>query len=276
MRKRLQDQAKPIKVQHQESIEEQQKEEEEEKQRQSYLLQCVDRLTETLSLPRTLIKFYQEYRDTVKKIHECYQSTNLKLLEKYFNTLKISELLFLLAYLKTCFPEEQKEIQKRGFRTYLDQARISMDEPKRFLGKMMQDILFQDYLIFTSFTYQNEKRIRFLDTFLTQPEQLPNIVDGFTTQEREWFSNIEQDNEKAMEDHWNEMLLAVVEQYSNLNKASRYLERLAQFAAKQVAAGNWSANTPLEVLEKIESEHVSLFSACHVVPLVSVFDRTFS
>lgn len=276
LRKRLQDQAKPIKVQHQESIEEQQKEEEEEKQRQAYLLQCVDRLTESLSRPRTLIKFYQEYSNSFEKIQEYYQSTDLKLLEEYFATLKISELLFLLAYLKTCFPEEQKEIQKRGFRTYLDQARISMDEPKRFLGKMMQDILFQDYLIFTSFTYQNEKRIRFLDTFLTQPEQLPNIVDGFTSQEREWFSNIEQDNEKAMEDHWNEMLLAVVEQYSNLNKASRYLERLAQFAAKQVAVGNWSANTPLEVLEKIESEHVSLFSACHVVPLVSVFDRTFS
>ena len=276
LRERLLHRAEPIKIQHQESIEEQQKEEEEEKQRQAYLLQCIDRLTESLSRPRTLVKFYVEYGIILEQIQNAYEIPKKKLPQEFVETLKMSELTFLLAYLKICFEKEYNEIKKSGFQPYLEQVRTSKDENKRFLGKVMQDTLFQDYIILNSYTYHNNKRIQFLDTYLDDPAKLPNVVSKFIDEEKEWLSLIEQNNSEEMEKHWMGMLSLVVNKYSGLDKNIAYLERLIQFAEHQVMCGSWDVNIPLQVFEYIDSNTMNMFGGCHIAPLASLIDKKFS
>lgn len=194
----------------------QQKEESERKR--DYLYSCIAKLEDQLSLPRTTHKFCRVYYDTYETLMAYYKSIAADKLQQYFEFLQLSKLLFLWAYFSVCYPVEFEEIRKSGFEFYIDQTWKKQDEPKRFLCKLMENILFSDSILAPNFSYQNQKQIRLLNVFLTCPQELPSIIDGFTTQEHEWFAAIEQDNQKAMEENWDEMLFVVVQQYPYLEK----------------------------------------------------------
>ena len=251
--------------------------ENEAKNRQAYLYACLDRLGEPLSYPRTILKFYKVYQGICERLGECYQSQSPGQVKEYFESLKLPALLFLLAYVEVCFPIEWEEIQRSGFRNYLNQIQEDPGEPKRFLLEFMQNTLFRDEPHPFANAYQKNKQIRFLDTLLNSPEELPNIANGFTTQEQEWFDAIQKGNKHAIEANWYDMLRIVVEQYSKLDNGRVYLERLIQFAKEQVTLGHWKVDMLLQIFRQDNLNQLdSLNNKDCIVPLVSLFDQAIS
>ena len=244
------------------------------KNRQADVLTYMERLEETLSRPRTLTKFYEAYHRLCMSLREHYGTPHPEELPAYFEFLKLSELLFLLAYLEACFPTELEDIQRKGFQSYLSHGEERREEPKSFLTALMEGMLFQYHV---TPSYQSREQIRFLNTFLADPEQLPNIVNGFTTQEEAWFGAIDKNDEEAMAANWNEMVCAVAEQYHRLKETGHnYLEQLMNFAQKQVQSNSWSVDVPFRIFEYMETRDQILLEGGCVVPLVSLFDQKFT
>lgn len=242
--------------------------------RQADVRTYMEQLEETLSRPRTLTKFYKAYHKRCMSFREYYGTPLPEELPAYFEFLKLSELLFLLAYLETCFPTELEDIQRKGFQSYLSHGEERREEPKSFLTALMEGMLFQYHV---TPSYQSREQIRFLDTFLSAPEQLPNIVKGFTTQEEAWFGAIDKNDEEAMAANWNEMVCAVAEQYHRLKeKGYNYLEQLMNFAQKQVQSNSWRVDVPFRIFEHVEMRDQILLEGGCVVPLVSLFDQKFT
>ena len=274
LQQRLRDRAESIRIIP--TGQNQQENEREAEQRRAYLRSCAERLGQSLSRPRTLHKFYDTYCRICGRLQKYYDGQSQEKLAEYFDSLQLSELLFFLAFLEVGFPAEWEKIQTEGIRRYLDRVQASQDEPQRFLSKLLQDTLFQDYLAFASYTYQDMKRVRFLDTLLTAPEELPKIVNGFTTQEQEWFDAIEREDGQAMEAHWPSMLQAVVEQYHRIRNGSMYLEHLFRFAKEQVETGSWDVDVPFQIFEHSTLDEDLLINSRCLVPLVSLFCDAFS
>lgn len=252
------------------------------KERQAYLYTCTERLGEPLSRPRTILKFYETYRRICERLYKYYSEQSREQLKEYFKTLELAGLLFLPAYVEVCFPMEWEEILGDGFRTYLGRIQESQGEPKRFLSELIQSTLRLCDSQSSLDVYQENKRIRFLDTLLTSPEELPNIVNGFTTQEHEWFDAIEKGDTQVMDANWSTMLQKVVEHYSTLkenvnsDKGRVYLERLIQFAKEQVTSKHWKVDTLLQAVEQVNPDRQDSFNGDCIVPLASLLDTEIS
>lgn len=253
------------------------KAEENAKKRRDYLYSCITRLEGQLSLPRTTHKFCRVYYDTYETLMTFYKAIPTDELQQYFEFLQLPKLLFIWAYLCVCYPIEVEEIRKNRFHFYLALIWKNEYEPKRFLYKLMENILFKESIFTQEFTYQNQKQIRFLDTFLTCPQELPNIIDGFTTQEREWLADIKQDNQKAMEENWDKMIYTVIQQYPYLDGGCFYLKRLIHFSKMQVVAGKWILTDAFQVFDYnvVRVEFLFNQAEARIVPLVSLFADEF-
>ncbi len=247
------------------------------KKRRDYLNLCTVRLRDRFSRPRTIQKFCRAYYDTYERLIASYKSTDTGTLQNYFKFLQLPKLLFILTFLSMHYATEFKDIEKTGFKFYLELIWESQDEPKKFICELTKNILFTDNLIFQSFNYQNLKQIRFLDTLLTCPQELPNIIDNLTTQEQEWIAAIDQGNQKAIEDNWENIIHIVVQQYPYLDKGYQYLESLIHFSKVQVETGKSTLSDFLQIFNCIMIRTEVLFNqteAC-IIPLVSLVYNEF-
>lgn len=250
---------------------------EDAKKRRDYLYSCITRLAGQLSLPRTTHKFCRAYYDTYETLMTFYKEISANELHQYFEFLQLPKLVFIWAYLCVCHPIEVEEIRKTRFYFYLELIWKNPNEPKRFLCKLMENILCKESIFNQEFTYQNQKQIRFLDTFLTCPQELPNIIDGFTTQEREWLDDIKQDHQKAMEENWDKMIYTVVQQYPYLDDGCFYLKHLIHFSKMQVVDGKWTLTDVFQIFDYnvVRVEFLFNQAEAQIVPLVSLFADEF-
>lgn len=78
---------------------------------------------------------------------------------------------------------------------YLDElSECSDEEPRPFLAELMRESLLPKEGLLPYRDYRQEKGRRFLRILLRSPQSLPEIMDGFTSQEEAWFNAVRERN----------------------------------------------------------------------------------
>lgn len=238
--------------------------------------------------PRTVIKFYRTYFGYCSMLCERYGREQREELTEYFTTIQLSDLLFFLSYLQVCFPTEYELFQKENVDGYLKLPTQEHRENQKFLLELWNRILFEEKSVSTSFpqtqfSYKCRKRITFLQTLISDPKELTNIVNGFTSYQREWLYAVEHDDAKAMGEHWNDMILTVLKSmgyWSERNAKKQpdwenLLERLLRFGKKNVVEGVWPAEKVFRIFDRTQLDQRLMVTYYAVVPFVSSFTETF-
>ena len=248
----------------------------EQSKKSTYLSKCVEKLDESMSRPRPVIKVCEAYRNWATQLQEIYHRVPADQLDCYFITIPLGESLFFLSYLEACFPQEFDTLVQGDASIYLDElSECSDEEPRPFLAELMRESLLPKEGLLPYRDYRQEKGRRFLRILLRSPQSLPEIMDGFTSQEEAWFNAVRERNMDVIAAQWVEIINAVVESYPKLFDGRNLLDTLLQFGWEQVREERWGADMLFQLFDfSVLSRHY-LVSASGVVPFVDAFTSTY-
>lgn len=222
-----------------------------------------------LSNPRQVAKFYYVL---AQYNHNLSREFNLILPEDqkeefiaYIKNMEFDKLMFYLAYLEVCFPNDAKLLKNQG-RKYFENFKPS--ERPAVLAELGNEFLFSqshfsDSIYLDNYLYN--ERMAFIDSFYLEKHPILELVSPFTTQEEEWFHKLDQGQAESLKPEWTQVLEAVFRKFAFRNanhsdqeapdwlaKGQSYVEQLFQLAADCLRSKEW---TPDEVLSFMEDSH---------------------
>ncbi|MFI3327088.1 MAG: P-loop NTPase fold protein [Clostridia bacterium] len=223
-----------------------------------------------LTNPRKMAKIFHVYKSYLETIKKEYKTILLDSeLQKYAKNIQLGKLLFLLSYIEICLPYSFNEIQNKGVYSYLNEIdehirnkglyedHWSLDEEESLFTSISIGLVVQESFIGLECNYQHFVAHKFIDNLINEHSELKNIVNGFTTQELEYYNAIENKNL----DNYDEMelkhiVLCVVRDccYKNIDKGKSYLKFIFSYL--------YSKNIALDFLFEHEFDYLITEDLC--------------
>lgn len=191
-----------------------------------------------LQHPRNIVKFYHMYSNFCSTINLKFEDTKeLEIVTAYFNKIEISKVIFILSYIQACLPTEFEQIQSKGINRYIESLNNTNeeDENKLLIIALCENILFTKS-ISISLSYQQMDVLKFIDALLIYNTDMISLVNGFTSQEEEWFDLINNNRIDEIKAIWAIIFDAILRKfsYSNNETGEKYIHKLFEFAINEI------------------------------------------
>lgn len=223
-----------------------------------------ERFKETLASPRRLTKLLitmREYYKTINRELVEPSTDRWPEIECYFRSISLEKTVFLVSYIKTCFPTEGKQLEMQGaqyFDAYV--GNTLEDSGKQCIAELIKGHFIEGPAWSRDWgsTYRSQKARRFVDFLLKYPEELSQIVNTFTRQEEEWLAAVDQKDSSALERDWTQIFETVLEaagdrdagpREDRLQKGHRRMRFLLEVAKGKILSGSWNGDTALFFLD---------------------------
>ena len=210
------------------------------------------RFSDALDNPRKLEKLFHKLETYCHTIDRAFAEKTSAETGPYFKLVRLDEMLFSLAYIDVCNPEEAKTIQLQGqkyFETFWEDNN-SADKP--LIATLLDGVLLTPTIFgsHADVSYEQRKARRLVETFFRHPDDLDQTIDSFMRQEDEWLHALDTGAETLQQD-WMHIFGTVIkapfavsksEQPAALQKANARLQKLLEFAREKVTKGEWSGD----------------------------------
>ena len=210
--------------------------------------------------PRNVVKFYNVFRNNIlvcnKKLYESGDKLKTK---KYIDSRNIGQALYVLTFAEIFLPFEHQRIIERGAK-YIEQPLYGtneiVSEERALLIEITEGIVYGEYSEYEKLDGYIIQDVRnFIETFLSNKNNLPNLINIYSSNEEKWMAAIEECNAVEIEHHWLEMVLMILQKNPYVNseitneKRAVYFAKLLIFAEQQIKTGNWPNDTVFSIFD---------------------------
>ncbi len=216
---------------------------------------CLNQFRGLLNNPRTLMKIYDVYRKYCDIINKRY-ITNFDDVKAYFGRINLSGILFLLSYIEACLPYELEQMRTKGVNNYLANlfAKPKNNDNNEAISIMATEYFNKVTPYSTKPTYYQLNARKFLQALVRNNADLTIIVNGFTSQEEEWFDAIEKDRIDSTGKYWVDLTVSVLGNFDELNKhggkGSLYLDKLFKYVSETTSIKK-DCRAPFRLFERL-------------------------
>jgi len=239
--------------------------------------QRIERIEKLLSLfesltnnSRNVVKFYNIFKNNVVICDKLLRLSNDEDKIKYYiDSRNIGQVLYVLSFAEIFLPNEYQILIKRGAKyaeSPLYGSNESVSETRALLIELTEGMVYGEYFDFQKPNGFIKQDIRhFIETFLENKRDLPQLVNPFSTQEEKWLKAIDESNASEIKLHWTEMVLMILQKNPYINpemtneKRTELFAKLLNFAEQQVEKGEWSSDTVFSIFDS-EMKTDRLFS----------------
>jgi len=229
-----------------------------------------------LGLPRTLSKFYRSFNQVLQVLSEHYLHDD-KLSDdakKFFKDIHLDKVLFFLAFIQVCTPNECSGIMDQGLE-YFGKKDTEVSAHHRLVIALGEGLLYHysPLMGVMSQSYPQSKAWQF--TQMCLQGKLPDNIKSFDSKEEEWFAEIENDNVQLMNEVWPDMVSAVARilTWKDPVRGKRCLEKLFSFAHQKLIDGEWKIDLVFRIFDH-QWRNEGTFS--QGIPVLELFWTQFS
>lgn len=225
------------------------------------LEECLVLFEKLMKNPRNIAKFYNVFRNNAHQCAKLFFSLSSPTSEvtQYVNTRNIGQILYVLSFTEICMPIEYQHLVDKGAiyaeHPYFGLSTIENVE-RRLLISLYEGLVFGEYFEFIKPTpYIKEDIRKFTNTFMKSKSMLGQLINTFTTQEDVWIKAINKSDEQMIYDHWDEMIMMVLQKTPNETTKTtnawrnQTFKTLLEFAEKQVKLGKWTTDKIFSIFE---------------------------
>ena len=205
-----------------------------------------------LGLPRTLAKFYRSFDQLLRSLAERYLHEG-RLdddTQAYFKDIHLDEVLFFLAYVQACAPDECSRVMEEGL-GYFEKTHTEVSAGHSLVIALGDGVLYKYTPLLSSISqpYHQSKAWQFAQMYLRG--ELPESVRSFSSKEDEWFAEIENGNTQLMEEHWHDMVSAVIQilMWREPERGEQQLDLLFSLAREKLVNQEWELKEVFRIFD---------------------------
>lgn len=209
---------------------------------------------------RNVVKFYNVFRNNVATCNKLlFSSNNDNETKNYIYTRNVGEILYVLSFTEIFLPIEYQRLIDRGAK-YAEQPPYGKNETvskeRALLIEITQGLVYWGY-----YDYKNQNSLikhdirNFIDAFISNKNNLPKLVNSYSSQEEKWIIAINESDASQIKDHWTEMVLTVLQTNPDSNTTiksdwhNQMFDKLLSFAEQQIEIGAWTSDKVFSIFE---------------------------
>lgn len=236
------------------------KREEEYDRRINVLEERLNLFNSFINNSRNVVKFYNVLRNNILICNDQLCSLGDKTdVKKYIDSRNIGQVLYVLSFAEIFLPFEHQRLIEIGAK-YIEHPLYGSNEPvsdeRALLIEITEGIVYGEYSEYEKLdSYIIQDIRKFIETFLNRKNDLPQLINSFSSCEEKWMAAIKESNTLEIKTHWIEMVLMILQKNPYLNSQITDKERieiftkLLNFAEQQVKKGEWTSDNLFSVFE---------------------------
>lgn len=228
-----------------------------------------------LGTPRVLAKYYRSLSQILQLLAAHYLDHNIlgEDAKAYFDDIHLDQVLFVLNFLQACAPNECIRILDLGL-DYFETKNAEISDYHRLITELGDGLLYSySPIVGIGQSYSQLKAWHFLQMCLQGKP--PENTNYFDSKEEEWFAGIEHNDIQLINEHWPDMVSAVIRvlTWKDPERGEKYLKKLFSFAHGKLAAEEWSINRVFRIFDH-QWRNEGAFSK--KIPILKLFWEQFS